>query len=296
MARRPTRSLAALLIAALALAGCTDPASDATTSETSTVAPVPPTISTSIRATIAASAVAEATTVPRDIDAQVTVPNGPGPFPVVVLVHGGGWVTGDPTIMDPLARHLNANGYLTINTRYALSTSRRAGFPASVDDVACAVRLGREHPDGDGTVTVIGHSAGAHIGAIVALSGTSYGADCRYPGTGTPDRFVGLAGPYDVSRLGPAMGSFFGGGPDQVPEAWEAGNPQLLTDRNPDLQSLIMHGSDDGLVPQGFALDFYEALVLSGSEAHLEIVEGARHNDMHDPDQIGDLIVTWLER
>lgn len=296
MARRPTRSLAALLIAGLALAACTEPVADTTTPERSTPTPVSPTTSTSIGATTTTSAVAEATTAPRDIDAQVTVPDGPGPFPVVVLVHGGGWMTGSPTIMEPLARHLNANGYLTINTRYALSTSRRAGFPDSVDDVACAVRHGREHPNGDGTVTVIGHSAGAHIGAIVALAGSSYGADCQYPGTGTPDRFVGLAGPYDVSRLGPAMGSFFGGGPDQAPEAWEAGNPQLLTDRNPDLQSLIMYGSDDGLVPAGFAIDFYEALVLSGSDAHLEIVEGARHNDMHDPDHVGDLIVTWLER
>lgn len=232
----------------------------------------------------------------QEVDAEVNVPEGDGPFPAVVLVHGGGWVTGDPGIIDPLADHLSENGYLTVNTRYTLATSRRTGFPAAVDDVACAVRYAAGHPDGDGTVAVIGHSAGAHVGAVVALTGDRYGADCADPGRGVPERFVGLAGPYDVSRLGPAMGSFFGGGPDQLAEAWKAGNPQLLTDMNPDLNSLIMYGENDGLVPGGFAIDFYEALILSGSEAHLEPVEGARHNDMHDPELVGDLIVTWLAR
>lgn len=297
MARRPTRRLAALLIVGLALGGCAEPATEATAPEiSSTSTTLTTTTSTSAGTAATTTLLVGTTSAPRDIDVQVTVPDGAGPFPTVVLVHGGGWVTGGPVIMEPLADHLNDHGYLTVNTRYNLTTSRRAGFPAAVDDVACAVRYAATHPDGDGTVALIGHSAGAHIGAVVALSGETYGADCVFTGTGLPERFVGLAGPYDISRLGPAMSSFFGGGPDQVPHAWEAGNPQLLTDRNPDLDSLVMYGEDDGLVPASFAIDFFEALELSGSDAVLEVVEGARHYDMHDPDFVGDLIVTWLER
>lgn len=296
MARRSFRSLVAVLTA-LALAGCSSgEVGVTTTAPVTTTALEASTTSTTLRSTTTTPSVATTAEGPRDVDADVSLPEGPGPFPGVVLVHGGSWVTGGPVIMEPLADHLNENGYLTVNTRYALATSRRAGFPEAVDDVACAVRYAASHPDGDGTVAIVGHSAGAHIGAIVALTGDRYGTDCRFPGSGLPQRFVGLAGPYDVSRLGLAVAAFFGGGPNEVVEAWEAGNPQLLTDENPALQSLIMYGERDGFVAGSFAIDFYEALTLSGSEALVELVEDARHNDMHDPDLVGDLIVTWLER
>lgn len=233
---------------------------------------------------------------PRQLDAEVGVPEGDGPFPAVVLAHGGGWVGGGPSIMRPLATHLVENGFLTVNTRYRLATLDRPSFPEAVQDVACAVAWAATHPQSDGSVAVIGHSAGAHIGAIVALDGDDYVGECAAPGPGLPDRFIGLAGPYDVSRLGLAALLFFGEGPTANPEAWAAGNPQLLTDENPSLDSLIMYGEFDGLVDDAFAIDFAVGLEGSGSTVLLELVEGARHNDMHDPDLVGDLIVTWLDR
>ena len=74
------------------------------------------------------------------------------------------------------------------------------------------------------------------------------------------------------------------------------GNPLNQAANNPDLASLLMHGEEDGLIDLSFATDFAEALNGAGSEAFVEVVEGARHNEMHDPDIVGDLIVAWLER
>ena len=303
MARRPGRRLPALLIL-LTLAACSPAAGDGepTTSlestTSSTVVATTTTSSTTTTTPMATTTTSDvaATTGSPEVDAQITVPSGDGPFPSVVLVHGGGWVTGSPDLLSPLADFLVEHGYLSVNTTYALSDFDRAGFPEAVDDVACAVRLAASHPDSDGTVAVIGHSAGAHIGALVALTGDRYAADCPHPGSGVPERFVGLAGPYDVSRLGIGIVAFFGAGPEQAPEVWEAGNPQLLTDENTALDSLIIYGDEDGLLDASFALDFFEALSLSGSTSLLELVEGARHNEVHDPDLVGDLIVTWLER
>ena len=301
MARRPGRRLTALLIL-LAVAACSPAAGEAgpTTSlgpSASSTVIVTTTSSTSTTTLMATTTSEVATTTgSAEVDAQIAVPSGDGPFPSVVLVHGGGWVTGSPDLLRPLSDFLVENGYLTVNTTYALADFEDAGFPEAVDDVACAVRLAATHPNSDGTVAVIGHSAGAHIGALVALTGDRYAADCPHPGSGVPERFVGLAGPYDVSRLGVAIVAFFGAGPDQAPEVWEAGNPQLLTDENTALDSLIIYGDEDGLVDASFALDFFEALSLSGSTSLLELVEGARHNEVHDPDLVGDLIVTWLER
>jgi len=231
-----------------------------------------------------------------EIDVVVAVPEGTGPFPAVVLVHGGGWVSGGPGIMEPLADLLTEQGFLTVNTRYQLATQGNPSFPGAVEDVACAVRYAAAHPESDGTVAVIGHSAGAHIGAIAALAGDDFTGDCPFVGSGVPDRFIGLAGPYDSSRLGLAMLAFFGLPQSTAPELWQSGNPLKLTGSNPELDSLIMYGDEDGLVADSFATDFVAALLESGSTALLERVEGARHNDMHDPELVGDLIVTWLNR
>jgi len=304
MARRHGRSLAALLTV-VALAACSggDSAGPSSTGSpglnttTSTGAAITSTTTTAHASTTGATPFTTAgPDTPLEVDADIRAPEGEGPFPAVVLVHGGGWVAGDPSIMRPLARHLNDNGFLTLNIRYALSSLGLPGYPQAVDDVACAVRVAASHPDSDGTVAIVGHSAGAHIGALVALTGDRYAEDCPAPGTGIPDRFVGLAGPYDASRLGLAMQVFFGAGLDAAPDLWAAGNPQELADANPELESLIMYGEFDGLIDEHFALEFFEALHTSGSTALLELVEGARHNEMHDPDLVGDLIVTWLGR
>ncbi len=224
------------------------------------------------------------------------MPEGEAPFPAVVLVHGGGWVAGTPSTMRSLAKRLTEEGFLTVNTAYARSSGDSPGFPAALDDISCAVRVAQTHESSNGTVALIGHSAGAHLSAVVALTGDQYGAGCAVAGSGLPDKLVGLAGPYDVDRLGILLLPFFGGGPQVEPDAWFAGNPMNLAAENPELTSLLMHGDQDGIVEQSFTFDFEAALADAGSEVLVEIVEGADHDDIRDPDVVGDLIVTWLLR
>lgn len=310
MARRQLCRFVALLASAIAgcapgLSGDPDPvATDipalttTTASVTSSTTATTSSTTTTTTTTIPTTTTAPATTTPTelaDIGATVGIPNGDGPFPAVVLVHGGSWVAGDSTLMQPLANHLTDAGYLTVNVTYSLSTFDVPGFPPAVEDVACAVRYAARHTDSDGTVAVVGHSAGAHIGAVVALTGDRHTDRCAIEGAGVPDRFVGLAGPYDVGRLGLPLAIFFGGTADQRPEAWEAGNPQRLTDMNPNLEALILYGERDGFVPDTFALDFHDALVGSGAAAEVEMVPGARHNDLPNPAVVGDLITAWLD-
>ena len=229
------------------------------------------------------------------IDAEILIPRGEGPFPTVVLVHGGGWISGEPAFIRGLALFLTEAGYLTVNTAYQLSSFDNPGYPKAVDDVACAVRNAAAYPQGDGSVTLIGYSAGAQIAALVALTGDRYGADCPVAGSGLPDRFVGLAGPYDTDRIGRAVLPFFGDSPTNIPQAWEDGNPRRQTAENPDLKALIVYGNLDRLVHPAFAVDFYEGLVEGGVDASIEEIEGAEHSDMSDPEVVGETILSWLE-
>ena len=298
MARGPIRRRSPVLIAlALVAVACSSDTSASNTTS-STMSPSTSSTSTTITSTTTTTVPPTTTTtfgeLP-DIGAIVKVPEGTGPFPAVVLVHGGGWVAGDPSIMAELANHLTEAGFLTVNTPYKLANDS-PGFPGAIDDVACAVRYAALHPDSDGTVALIGHSSGAHLSAVVALTGDLYAADCPIPGTGVPQRLVGLAGPYDISRLGFLMIPFFGGGASVFPTEWAAANPQLLTNENLELTSLIMVGDRDGIVDSQFGVDFHNALGASGSNSTIEVVEGARHMNMRDASWVGDLIVVWLER
>ncbi|MGC2240990.1 MAG: alpha/beta hydrolase [Acidimicrobiia bacterium] len=293
-----------LLALGITLAGCSGSSTTTTATPTATTNPVTttsvvtpattiPTTTTSTPTTVGTPPATFAQPPPAD-DVEVLVPDGAGPFPTAVLVHGGGWVIGSPAIMRSLAKFLTANGYLTVNTPYTLA-GQNPGFPAAVNDVACAADYAAARSDGDGTVVLIGHSAGAHISALVALDQDTYGHDCPYPRV-APDRLIGLAGPYDVARLGPLMIPFFGGDPSEVPEAWKAGNPFNFVDENPGLDTLLMSGDEDALVDLTFASDFAAALEGAGKTVQVEVVEGARHDDMHDPAFVGELILAWLQR
>lgn len=291
MAHRSRRFWAALLV--LALAACATPQASNTTT-TTLLAPVTTTTAASTTTTTPSTTTTTTTGILAGVPGETQVPEGVGPFPTVVLAHGGSWLFGSPADIRPLADYLTGAGFLTVNASYRLS-NQSPGFPGAVDDIACAVRYAASHPDGDGTVAVVGFSAGAHLGALVALVGDAFAEMCPFPGSGVPGRFVGLAGPYDVARLGGFMVPFFGRAVTEAPELWEFGNPQRFTDANPGLRALIVHGDLDGIVNISFATDFHEALAAAGAASTLEIVPGARHNAMSAPSVVGDLIVDWLQ-
>lgn len=293
MARRSPGSLPALLIsAAVILAACSgsdgEPTPDSAATTTTTTVPT----STTIGNTTTTASATTTTTGPAETG--VGIPEGDGTFPAVVLVHGGGWVVGSPSSMTPLADYLNLQGYLTLNTTYQLSINS-PGFPGAVEDVSCAVARAADHPRSNGEVTVIGHSAGAHIGAIVALAADSYDDGCEPPDSGSPARFIGLAGPYDTERVGGIVVAFFGVDQAADPALWASGNPMNLVDGVTDLEVLLLHGDADGVVPVDFSASFATGLEAAGVTVDLSILPGVNHSRVTSPQVVGDLIVEWIE-
>jgi pectinesterase len=105
---------------------------------------------------------------------DVYQPAGNGPFPAVLIVHGGGWESGDRQMERPLARHLAALGFVTVPVDYRLGRGGR--FPAALHDLKSAVRWLRAHA-GDYRIdpqrlAAVGGSAG---GQLVAVLGASNG-------------------------------------------------------------------------------------------------------------------------
>lgn len=110
--------------------------------------------------------------------ADIAVPKGPGPYPVLVYLHGGGWVTGSPATHRKLGMQFADAGYVTINVDYRLAPEHP--FPAGLDDCIFAIKWAGQHASnyqGDPhRLAVGGDSAGGNLAAasVAALAAENY--------------------------------------------------------------------------------------------------------------------------
>jgi len=95
--------------------------------------------------------------------------------PVIVYVHGGAWRAGSKGEASGIARHFNDLGYMVVGVAYSLSRSA----DRQADEVGAAVRWVQANIAGFGgdpaRIALMGHSAGAHLSALAALSGRAPG-------------------------------------------------------------------------------------------------------------------------
>jgi acetyl esterase len=112
--------------------------------------------------------------------ADIAVPSGAGPHPVVIYLHGGGWAFGSPASFRKLGMQFAEAGYLTINLDYRLAPEHP--FPAALEDAIFAIGWASEKArrwNGDGRrIAIGGDSAGANL-AMSAI--TSSGPERRAP-------------------------------------------------------------------------------------------------------------------
>lgn len=140
---------------------------------------------------------------------DIYLPGGTGPFPVVFMVHGGGFRFGDKQGWSAgVGEALLQNGYALVGVGYRLSGE--AVFPAAVQDVKAAVRHVRANAArynlDPGRLAVYGESAGGNLAALIGTTGntkTGFDApDLGNAGVSSAVRAVAdLYGPNDFSRI-----------------------------------------------------------------------------------------------
>jgi pectinesterase len=228
------------------------------------------------------------------------VPAGAGKFPVVLIVHGGGWMAGDKAtdivpVFAPVATNFT---WFTIN--YRLAPTNR--WPACFEDVQTAIRWVKAHAaefKGDPErIALMGYSAGGHL---VTLAGTQTNADTKVQAV------VALAPPTDLvtdnerrGGLTPSMCGLFGFTSTNITDEARVVLKQYspLTYVTPGLPPfLLINGSADKTVPLGQTENFAKALKAAGVDATVLVIPEGQHriNDWKKftPDWQGQL-VKWL--
>jgi acetyl esterase/lipase len=189
---------------------------------------------------------------------ELLVPDGKGPFPVVVLIHGGWWRVGwDRRAGHDLARDLLKHGYASWNLDYRPVGEPGGGWPGTFEDIANGIdslvdHASEYHLDLKRLVFV-GHSAGGQLALWAAARGEfpagSLGSGPRLlPNTvvaQAPVTDLELAADWNLGQG--AVQHLLGGTPAQVPDRYRAASPIDLLPMKP--PQFLIHSIDDDVIP-----------------------------------------------
>jgi len=250
--------------------------------------------------------VAYATTDPAQVlDLHLPAGDGHRVFPLVVLIHGGGFLEGAPADEAGLAATLNADGFAAASLGYRLSG--RAPFPAALQDVKAAVRYVRANARGWGVdpdrIAVFGESAGGYLASMIGATAgeTTFDDDALgNPGvSGAVRAVVSWFGPADFGTMDDQarengcddaaqqhhapdspesawLGSPLPDVPDRVEEASVVRHVGTARSLPP---YLLVHGTQDCTVAPGQSQQLHDALAARGAKVTLTMVDGAAHSD-----------------
>ena len=225
--------------------------------------------------------------------AELRLPKGPGPHPVVILVHGGCWQA--PWAFDhvrSLAAALTAEGHATWSLEYRRLGDPGGGWPGTLEDVGRGAdhlrEAARQHPLDLGRVVALGHSAGGQLALWLA-------ARPRLPGSSPlhsakPLRLLGVVSLAGITDLrGGAEGDICGdaipqllGGPsrDQAGRLAQSSPVELVP---LGLPVRLVCGARDPIVPIDQARSYEAAARRAGDTVAVELVEGAGHYELVNP-------------
>jgi acetyl esterase/lipase len=223
-----------------------------------------------------------------DLKLDLALPAGDGPFPVVVCVHGGGWVGGDRAQLHLTLQTLARRGYVAVSPDYRLAPKDR--FPAQIEDCKAAVRFLRANakqyrldPDRIGAV---GFAAGGHLACLLGV--TAKGDDLEGTG-GNPDEssrvqaVVSFFGPTDLTtddwgkeaeekNLIPLLG----GPRADKPYAYRRASPVTYAGKDAP-PFLFVHGVEDKVVRLEQSRKLADKLKEAGASASVLELMGEGH-------------------
>jgi alpha-L-fucosidase 2 len=232
------------------------------------------------------------------------VPEGAGPFPAVILVHGGSWMGGDKSggpqkgYMAPMHEPLQKAGFAWFSINYRLAPKHK--YPACIEDVETAIRWVKAHAKefhlDPQRIALSGESAGGHLVALAAVRmDDSTRLAAVVPFYGVFD-MASMAAPGQT--LTKAIAALFGR------NAVDESLTPMLRESSPILHvkrglppMLLVHGDGDKTVPYAQSTNFLAKLREEGVPSELITIPGGPHGMLPWPPlmpDFSDRVVAWL--
>ena len=239
---------------------------------------------------------------------DIYLPNeGEGPFPVIVMIHGGGWCDGDKTYWEPNGGIKSVTfGFAVASINYRLGPDHP--HPAQIQDVKAAIRFVRANAEKYGfdktKIATWGGSAGGHLAALAGTAANVPAFTDRSLGNPDEDESVQAVvdwyGPiwmdrsakyfeelnvYTDAQQSPGISDRFykllEATPENFSEKSDAFSPATyITKDCPPV--LIQHGTKDPVVPYLQSVDFDKALtaVIGPEKVTLDLVHNQGHGSL----------------
>lgn len=216
----------------------------------------------------------------RELLLDAFLPKGDGPYPAVLVVHGGAWRSGDRKQLRSYANALVERGFVCFAIDYRLAPKDK--FPAQIDDCREAVKWIRANSASykvdPNKLGAIGYSAGGHL---VCLLGTTGEAPSEKNGNvDTRIQAVAAGGAPTDFRVFPDNGKWaeywMGGDLKTQPDRFRDASATLFVDKD-DPPVFFFNGTDDKLVPIEWSKSCFEALKAKGVKTEMHTIDGAGH-------------------
>jgi acetyl esterase/lipase len=186
------------------------------------------------------------------------------PATTIIFWHGGSWRAGDKRSYHFMGRALASLGFTAVLANYRLLP--QAGFADMLADAAATVRWAHQELE-PARLVVMGHSAGAHIAAVLALDPRHLAASGLTPAAIAG--FIGLAGPYDFDHSAgprPAMSV-------RRPQNWQ---PIDMVD-SAGVPMLLLQGGRDRVLAPANAPRLAAAVRAAGGQADVLMFDRLGH-------------------
>jgi acetyl esterase/lipase len=243
-----------------------------------------------------------------------------GPVPLVVSMHGNGWLGGTRKDTSQIKRLL-CRGYAVASVDYRLTGE--IGFPAQIADVKAAIRYLRANAETLGVdatrFAAFGSSAGGHLAALAGLSSVAAWDDEALGNEGVSSAVQAVIDWYGPSSLGVMDADAIEQGcaeqyqnhgdadsaesllvgctvsePACADEIAEASPVTYASASAP--PTILFHGSEDCIMPRGQSVRLQAALQAAGACSSHHVVSGAGHNtDEWESPEVQDAIADFLD-
>ena len=230
--------------------------------------------------------------------------------PLVIFVHGGGWLGNDKYAdigyMKKTVAEIVSSGFALASIDYRFAT--QAVFPAQIQDCNRAISFLVDHADKYGLdkkrIAIIGFSAGGHLASLMGLSKNNSVENFFMPGTNSTFSVKAVIDFYGPAELILFPGAndpkspesiLIGATPLSRPDLAKAASPVTYVDKN-DPPFLIVHGEKDDIVSNKHSHLLSSWLNVVGVENELLIVKDAPHfGVMFDADEVRNKVMTFLK-